>query len=105
VILGTTIETNRHTLACPLSKAPPTVDRWVWWGGVKYKRMLTIEPILDFDLEKMIQIVSFINPCMVWLGYDTKKNNLPEPPIEKVKQLHWELSKLSIPVLLKYIPK
>ncbi len=101
VILGTTIETNRHNLAGRVSRAPPIVDRWVWWGGVKYKRMLTIEPILDFDLETLTKIVEFINPCMIWIGYDTKKTGLPEPPIEKVKELHWQLSKLGFTVILK----
>jgi hypothetical protein len=40
---------------------------------------------------------------MVWLGYDSGKNELPEPKLEKVKSLHWELAKRGFVVVLKTI--
>jgi len=40
---------------------------------------------------------------MVWLGYDSQKNGLPEPELEKVKELHWERSKAGFVVILKTI--
>jgi hypothetical protein len=42
---------------------------------------------------------------MVWLGYDSGKNKLPEPELEKVKNLHWELAKKGFVVILKTIRK
>ena len=67
--------------------------------------MVTIEPVMDFDLNVMIDWVESINPCMVWLGYDSGKNKLPEPELEKVKSLHWQLSKKGFVVVLKTIRK
>ena len=68
-------------------------------------KMVTIEPVMDFDLDVMISWVENINPCMVWLGYDSGKNNLPEPELEKVKSLHWQLAKKGFIVILKTIRK
>ena len=42
---------------------------------------------------------------MIWIGYDSKRNYLPEPELARVKQLHWELSKLGYVVILKTIRK
>jgi len=67
--------------------------------------MVTIEPVMDFDLNVMIDWVENINPCMVWLGYDSGKNRLPEPELEKVRSLHWQLSKKGFTVILKTIRK
>ena len=50
-------------------------------------------------------IVVKINPCMVWLGYDLRRNKLPEPKLEKVKTLHWGLTKKGFVVILKTIRK
>jgi hypothetical protein len=53
----------------------------------------------------MIDWVENINPCMLWLGYDSGKNKLPEPELEKVKSLHWQLAKKGFVVILKTIRK
>jgi hypothetical protein len=42
---------------------------------------------------------------MVWLGYDSRNSHLPEPPLDKVKQLHWELGRRGYSVILKKIRK
>lgn len=107
VILGTTIETNCGGLYefYQISKAPAPIGRLSDFRIIKHKRkMITVEPVIDFDVDIFSSRIKEANPCMVWLGFDSKKNNLPEPPLEKVKQLHWELSKLGIPVILKKIP-
>ena len=31
---------------------------------------------------------------MIWLGYDSKRNYLPEPEPNKAKILHWKMSSL-----------
>lgn len=106
VILGTTIEADEYYYPSKISKAPCPSKRFDDFENIKHPyKMITIEPVMDFGIDVMIHHTKAMNPCMVWLGYDTKKNNLPEPPIEKVKQLHWELSKLGIPVILKHIPE
>jgi hypothetical protein len=57
------------------------------------------------DLDVMIGWVENINPCMVWLGYDSGKNKLPEPKLEKAESLHWQLAKNGFVVILKTIRK
>jgi len=104
VILGTTIETNRLVLCGEVSKAPNSFVRNIDLGRIKHNlKMVTIEPVLDFVLPEMVDFIKDLNPCMIWIGYDSKKNNLPEPPIEKVRELHWQLSKMGIVVMLKRI--
>ena len=51
----------------------------------------------------MVDWIENINPCMVWLGYDSGKNRLPEPKLEKVKTLHWALATRGFTVILKTI--
>ena len=69
VILGTTLETNRDKLCEGISKAPKPSRRYKDFLEVKHQpKMVTIEPVMDFDLNVMIDWVENINPCMVWLG-------------------------------------
>ncbi len=104
VLAGITLETNRDDLALSVSNAPPPSKRYHDFTGVQHKtKMVTIEPVLDFDLDIMLEWIATIRPVMVWLGYDSKHCGLPEPPLEKVRQLHWELSLQGISVLLKTI--
>jgi protein gp37 len=49
VVLGATIETNRDY---PVSRAPPTFERYKYMVDLPFKKKLvSIEPIMDFDLE------------------------------------------------------
>lgn len=104
VILGTTIETNRDTLYSGISKAPSPSQRFKDFAEVDHPlKMITIEPVIVFDLDTMVSWMKEIKPCMIWLGYDSKKNNLPEPELKKVRELHWELSRAGFVVILKTI--
>jgi len=104
VILGTTLETNRDDLACTFSKAPKPSQRYHDLLNIKHRhKMVTIEPVMEFDLDTMISWITEINPCMVWLGYDSRNSHLPEPDLEKVKRLHWELGRRRFTVMLKTI--
>lgn len=105
VILGTTIETNRDALAQAVAKAPPPSQRYADLLAIKHPlKMVTVEPVMDFDLDVMVDWIARISPVMVWLGYDSKRAKLPEPPLEKVRELHWELARRRITVMLKTIP-
>lgn len=85
-IVTTTIETNR---AFPvISEAPKPYERLR--GMQKFKkcyRHVTIEPIMDFDLQEFVEMIREIGPKQVNIGADTQGNNLPEPPGEKVFEL------------------
>jgi len=104
VILGITLETNRDDLCEGISKAPKSSQRYRDFLGVQHPvKMVTIEPVIEFDEEVMIAWIQALDPCMVWLGYDSRKNHLPEPPLGKVRSLHWELGKRGFTVVLKTI--
>ena len=84
-ILGTTIETNRDYYN--LSKAPKPSSRASAMSKYYKKKMISIEPILDFDLEVMVGWIRYAGPDYVSIGADSKNNNLPEPSPEKVRRL------------------
>jgi len=93
-IIGTTIETNRdyHTnVPFPLSKAPQTIKRVEAMIRRKEPKMVSIEPILDFDLFELVSFIKWINPKFVSIGADSKGHNLPEPQPDKVQSLIEEL--------------
>jgi hypothetical protein len=88
VLLGTTIETNRDDLYREISSAPLPWQRYGAMMRLRHSRkIVTIEPILDFDVEILREWVSKIEPETCYVGYDSKKNYLPEPELGKTKAL------------------
>ena len=89
----TTLETNRSNKRimnnCPVPHNRALTFSWIF-GCNKY---ITIEPIMDFDLLKFVQIVRRCNPVQVNIGADSNpnRNKLPEPPKEKILELIAEL--------------
>jgi len=61
-----------------------------------YKSFITIEPIMDFDLEHFIYLIELANPDFVNIGADSGHNNLPEPSKEKTLELINELRKFTV---------
>lgn len=57
---------------------------------------LTIEPIMDFDLPEMVDLIKTANPLKVNIGADSKNNHLPEPSKEKLLALIDELKKFTV---------
>jgi len=113
LILCITLETNRSHFKTPshyknysqISKAPKPVMRAHDFLQVTHKRkMVTIEPILDFDLEIFVDMLKALNPEIVYVGYDNHSCHLPEPRLEKGLQLIEELQKFT-EVRLKTIRK
>lgn len=88
-IIGTTIESNR--IYPEISNAPDCTMRMAALCGLSYPKMVSIEPILDFDPDDMVQWIKEIAPEFVSIGADSKGHKLPEPPPEKVVQLIDEL--------------
>jgi len=91
VVLLTTLETNRDDLGQSVSKAPKPSTRWRDFYALEYPRKaLTIEPVLDFDLEEftgwMTQLQDQGSLEYIWFGYDSKKCGLPEPSADKAQR-------------------
>lgn len=80
-----TIESNQ---AYPsVSKAPFPIERITWlkeWTG---SRMITIEPVLDFDVDIFAGMILDAEPMQVNIGADSGRNNLQEPSAEKITEL------------------
>jgi len=86
-IFGTTIETNRQL---NISAAPSIKEREEWIGKLP-RIMVSIEPVLDFDLGEMINLIEGLHPEFVSIGADSKGHNLPEPSTLKLHALIDEL--------------
>lgn len=88
VLFGTTIETNRTIYV--ESKAPPYVERSQALAELHkqgLETMVTIEPILDFDLDELVELVVTANPKWINIGADSKGHDLEEPSKKKVEDL------------------
>jgi protein gp37 len=83
-ILGTTIETNRYYPW--ISKAPFPVLRYeaMMRLPAMTKNFITLEPILDFDVNILTSWIKNIHPDFINLGADSKNHGLPEPTVEKI---------------------
>lgn len=94
-VICTTIETNRFYPE--VMRNAPSIESRV--AGMKqlsqFERFVTIEPILDFDLDDMVEMIKDIAPTQVNIGADSGKNNLPEPSYDKILSLSEKLSKFT----------
>jgi len=86
-ILTTTIETNDQSIN--LSSAPSIYQRRNAMKNLpnKFEMMITIEPLVDFELEMFTDILKEIEPDIITIGADSGNNNLPEPSSSKIEKL------------------
>jgi len=92
-ILGTTIETNRDY---GISYAPTPEARVNAMLELPKPQMVSIEPIMDFDLDILVNWIRDIRPSFISIGVDSKGHNLPEPSPEKLKHLVSKLDKITV---------
>jgi len=94
--LGTTIETDdvARYMVDAISKAPDPFDRVLAMESYdRYDKevMVSIEPIMGFDLKTLNQWIRFISPGYVSIGCETKgvfeRLGIPQPSHEKVIEL------------------
>jgi DNA repair photolyase len=88
-ILCTTIETNQY-LPEIMRNAPSPFVRAKYLTAMRergFRTMVTIEPVMDFNLEFMLFMLKRIEPEQVNIGADSGHNGLPEPPAEKIREL------------------
>jgi len=101
--LITTLETNRYS-AKPISKAPETSVRLRDFKALSWdKKFVTVEPIMDFDLDEFTEQIISIKPLCVFIGYNSKPDDvqIPEPSKEKTLALKHKLESEGIRVLTK----
>ncbi len=91
-----TLESNKYYPEI-MRNSPKPINRIGEFAIIPFKeRYITIEPVMDFDLEEMIDLIEMIEPIQVNIGADSGNNNLPEPSPEKIKELIEELEKFTI---------
>lgn len=101
-ILGTTLESNREygqSIHAPLPAE--RVAGLANWALERFEKMVSIEPVMAFDLEVLTRWLKAIGPKFVSIGADSKGHNLIEPTVGELDMLIVGLRKFT-EVKLKY---
>lgn len=100
-ILCTTIETNRY-YAEIMGTCPNPFERMACFYGLEHdKKMVTIEPVIDFDINIMLDWMIKLQPEQINIGADSGNNHLPEPSKEKLVEFIRLLKINNLKVFLK----
>jgi DNA repair photolyase len=92
-IVGTTIETDRYIEQ--VSEAPDIPCRVEAMKRLEGKKFVSIEPILRFDLERLVRMIFQIQPSFVTIGADSKNHYLLEPDGDQIRELLKRLGKFT----------
>lgn len=98
IVLGVTLETNR---AVEFSRAPTPQDRYGEARLYRGRHFVSVEPVMDFDLDLFSAQIIDLNPEVVEIGADNYQNNLPEPSSEKLRLLIDVLKNAGLNVKIK----
>lgn len=103
-VLVTTLETNRDEGYTTVSKAPPPSVRYAQFKALRHPRkVITVEPAMDFDEDVFASWIIDIAPEYVWLGFNSRPKavRLAEPSVEKAERLEAQLRGAGIGVRRK----
>jgi DNA repair photolyase len=92
--LSTTIESNRHHKEF-MGNSPTPKARYLAMSNLKFIKMVTMEPIMKFDHDIIIEWIKNINPFQVAIGADSQQSGLPEPGKEEILKLINSLEKFT----------
>jgi len=90
LLLGITLETNKEDYykKARISKAPLPHKRVKDFISIDHPhKCITIEPILQFDLDMMLKYCLQIHPERIYMGYDSKNSFLREPTYYEFQEL------------------
>jgi len=100
-----TLETNREYPTI-MRNAPVPTKRVFQFAAIPIEqKYITIEPVMDFDLDSFLPMIYACNPQQINIGADSGGNNLPEPPKEKLFDLIEELETFTIVKLKKNLDR
>jgi DNA repair photolyase len=101
-VLSTTIETN-YFIPEIMNQCPPPIERAAAMAKLpkEYKRMVTIEPIMKFNLDRLVEMIMLISPVQINIGADSLNHQLPEPEPAEILNLIGVLEKLDTTVKIK----
>lgn len=86
LVICTTIETNRMQPEY-MGLTPSPHERADIMNAFSQPKMVTIEPIMEFDTFEMVELIKRCEPLQVNIGADSGRNKLPEPTFDKVMDL------------------
>jgi protein gp37 len=90
----TTIETNR--IYPEMGNTPSPFDRAIAMSLIDLPKLVTLEPLMAFDLEKLINLVKISKASTCNIGANSyNKIKLPEPTKAEVLELIAELEKFA----------
>jgi hypothetical protein len=104
--LATTLETNRDVGYRQISQAPKPSERYEAFLHMNWnKKIVTVEPILDFDQDIFTRQIVSLRPRAVFIGYNSRPERvkLPEPDRRKTWKLIHGLQAKGVRVLKKEI--
>jgi len=87
-ILCATIESSRNYLD---TKAPSMMERFEGLARFDSRRMITVEPVMDFDTPYFAREIIACRPEQVNIGADSGHNGLPEPTPDELAEFIEEL--------------
>lgn len=94
VVVCTTLETNRHYPDI-MNNAPLIKDRVEAMATIAdygVKTYVTIEPVMDFDLDEFVKLIMMCKPEQVNIGADSKRYvQVPMPTDDKLTSLTLQL--------------
>lgn len=97
-VICTTIETNRYYPEI-MRNSPIVSERATGMEIVRSiiskRTYVTCEPLLQFDLNEMVELIKICNPMQCNVGFDSGNNYLPEPTKEETLSLISELQKFT----------
>ncbi|MCP4646663.1 MAG: hypothetical protein GY852_02865, partial [bacterium] len=87
VMLVTTLETDDDEDYERISKAPPPTERYAQFKALDYPRkVVTIEPVMKFNVNPFAEMIVDLEPEHVWFGFNSRPRSvqLPEPSENEV---------------------
>lgn len=98
-----TMESNRFYKEHMGTAPSPKERAWTFsrLDGHRDQRMITIEPVMDFDVVEFFDVISDVGPSQVNIGANTSRVKLPEPTGDKINELVAMLEAYGIMVHLK----
>ena len=85
-----TLETNRWYPEI-MKDSPSPEARVEQVKLIRHPVYITIEPIMDFDLNELLRMIYDCSPKQIIIGADSGNNDLPEPSKDKLEQLIFAL--------------
>lgn len=101
-LFGTTIESCWAYPQISDAPMPLSRQRGMRMLPPSFRKFVTIEPILDFNVDILSMWIDQIRPEFVNIGADSKRHNLPEPTPDKVHALIAKLKEYGIEIREKH---